>query len=296
MTSPPDRRPPSDRRLPPDRHLIETFLEALQAERGASANTLAAYRRDLTDFARWLDGRAFADATRETIESYLGALERRGFAVGTRARRLSAIRQFFRFAWSDGLTGDNPARRLRGPGRKRALPGALDEAQVTRLLDAARDAAADGGNGLRMQCLMELLYAAGLRVGELVGLPADAVRGDPRMILIRGKGGRERMVPLSDPARAAVALWLRERDAREARVAAAGGRASPWLFPSRSREGRLTRVAFWAALKALAVRAGIDPGQVTPHALRHAFATHLLAHGADLRVIQQLLVQTRKAL
>ncbi|MEM9044687.1 MAG: site-specific tyrosine recombinase XerD [Pseudomonadota bacterium] len=269
---------------PPDRHWIRSFLEALLAERGASQNTIDAYERDLSSFATWLGGHSLASVDREMIESYLGHLEAEGLAASTRARRLSAIRQFFQFCYSDRLRDDNPAARLRGPGKDRKLPGTVSEEEVTRLLDTARD-----GNDLRMQCLMELLYATGLRVSELVTLPANAVRGDPRMILVRGKGGRERMVPLSDTARVVTARWLAERDVRDEDAVDAGIRSSPWLFPSRGKSGHLTRVGFWMALKTLAVRAGVDPEGLSPHTLRHAFATHLLAHGADLRVIQQLL-------
>ncbi|MEM8791986.1 MAG: site-specific tyrosine recombinase XerD [Pseudomonadota bacterium] len=270
--------------LPPDHHWIGAFLEALQAERGASQNTVAAYGRDLGAFANWLGANAFSNVDREMIEAYLAAIEAEGLATSTRARRLSAIRQFFRFVYSDGLRTDDPAARLQGPRKERRLPGTISEREVTRLLDTARD-----GKDLRMHCLMELLYATGLRVSELVGLPANALRGDPRMILVRGKGGRERMVPLSDAARLVTARWLAERDVRDEQTVRAGQRPSPWLFPSRSKQGHLTRVAFWMALKTLAVRAGVDPEGLSPHTLRHAFATHLLANGADLRVIQQLL-------
>ncbi|MEM1278104.1 MAG: site-specific tyrosine recombinase XerD [Pseudomonadota bacterium] len=270
--------------LPPDRHWIQSFLEALMAERGASANTIAAYERDLAGFGDWLGKTAFAEVDREMIEAYLIHLETQGLAASTRARRLSAIRQFFLFSYTDKLRPDNPAARLRGPGKDRRLPGTISEAEVTRLLDTAQD-----GKDLRMHCLMELLYATGLRVSELVSLPANAVRGDPRMILIKGKGGRERMVPLTETARGILADWLKTRDMRDEDAVKAGSKPSPWLFPSRGKSGHLTRVAFWMALKTLAVRSGVSPEGLSPHTLRHAFATHLLAHGADLRVIQQLL-------
>ncbi|MEL6477766.1 MAG: site-specific tyrosine recombinase XerD [Pseudomonadota bacterium] len=257
---------------------ISAFLEAQQAELGAARNTLDAYRRDLVDFLDHSGTDALQHADRAVIEAYLAALEGRGLSASTRARRLSALRQFFRFAYSEGLRTDNPAARIGGPRKAKTLPNTLTEDQVSRLLDATEKA------GARMRCLMELLYATGLRVTELVSLPVAAVRGDPRMILVRGKGGRERMVPLSTPARGAVAAWLAQRDAAED-----ARNRSPWLFPSRGKSGHLTRVAFWMSLKKLAISAGLDPEGLSPHTLRHAFATHLLAHGADLRVIQQLL-------
>jgi len=274
---------------------IAPFLEALGAERGAAANTLAAYRRDLEHFTGWLRG-AGADpesAGRPEIEDYLAVLEGAGLSPATRARRLSAIRQFYRFALSEGWRADDPAARIGGPRPARKLPGTLSVAEVERLLDAAliRPGAKAGAKAgrARLTCLVELLYATGLRVSELVSLPAASARGNPRMLLVTGKGGRERMVPLSEPAREALAAWLVVRDAAEAERRRAGGRPSPWLFPSRGKLGHLTRIGFYHALKKLAVAAGLDPTRISPHTLRHAFATHLLANGADLRVIQQLL-------
>ncbi|MCL5779084.1 site-specific tyrosine recombinase XerD [Limibaculum sp. FT325] len=280
---------------------LDAFLEAMAAERGAARNTLAAYARDLGDFAAWLGarGQGFAGAGRAEIEAYLAALDDAGMAPATRARRLSAIRQFMRFALSEGWREDDPAARISGPRPARKLPGTLGVEEVERLIETARRAAmpdpgtAAGATGpgaaLRLYCLIELLYATGLRVSELVGLPAQAARGNPRMLMVRGKGGRERMVPLSEPARAALAEWLAARDAAEASARRAGGRPSPFLFPSGGKDGHLSRVAFWAALKGLAARAGLEPDGISPHTLRHAFATHLLANGADLRVIQTLL-------
>jgi integrase/recombinase XerD len=272
-------------------HWIGAFLEALAAERGAAANTLAAYRRDLADFAGWLGriGAELAGARRAEIEAYLGALEAAGLGPATRARRLSAIRQFYRFVLSEGWRADDPAARIGGPRPARRLPGTLSVDEVGRLLEAARAGQGGEARRARLLCLVELLYATGLRVSELVSLPAAAVRGNPRMLLVRGKGGRERMVPLSAPAREALAAWLALRDAGEARRRHAGGRPSPWLFPSRGAPGHLTRIAFWQELKRLAAAAGLDPARLSPHTLRHAFATHLLANGADLRAIQQLL-------
>ncbi|HUF55875.1 MAG TPA: tyrosine recombinase [Thermohalobaculum sp.] len=270
---------------------VEAFLEAMAAERGAAANTLAAYRRDLQGFADWLAARgaALASADRAAIEGYLHALESEGRAPATRARRLSAIRRFYRFALSEGWRGDDPAARIEGPRAGRKLPGTLETGEVERLLaEAARQAAA-GPAGQRMLCLVEVLYATGLRVSELVALPLAAARGDPRMLHVRGKGGRERLVPLADPARRALKAWLGLRDREEEAARKAGLAPSRHLFPARGRKGHMTRVGFYQALKGLAARAGVDPSRVTPHRLRHAFATHLLANGADLRAIQQLL-------
>ncbi len=268
---------------------VEPFLEALMAERGAAQNTLEAYRRDLADFAHWLTHHDsdLAGAGRAEIEAYLGDLEGRGMAPATRARRLSAIRQFYRFVLSEGWREDDPAARIAGPKPERRLPGTLSVEDVERLIAAAR--ARRDHRGVRLHCLVELLYATGLRVSELVSLPVTAVRGDPRAILVTGKGGRERLVPLSEPAREALAGWLTVRDREGAARRRAGARPSPWLFPSRGRRGHLTRIAFYRALKRLAAEAGLDATRISPHTLRHAFATHLLANGADLRVIQQLL-------
>ena len=270
---------------------IGPFLEALEAERGASANTLAAYGRDLGDFVAWLSEaeKDLLNAERADIEAFLLHLAGQGMAESTRARKLSSIRQFYRFAYAEGWRDDDPGAGLSGPRRKRTLPRTLSEAETGRLLDAAAAQAQENTRGLRMLCLVEMLYASGLRVSELVSLPVAAVRGDPRMVMVRGKGGRERMVPLSPPARQALQDWLVARDAAEDAVMAGGGAASSYLFPSRGKGGHLTRVAFYTALKDLAVRAGLDPSGISPHTVRHAFATHLLANGADLRSIQTLL-------
>ena len=270
---------------------IGPFLEALEAERGASANTLAAYGRDLGDFVAWLSEaeKDLLNAERADIEAFLLHLAGQGMAETTRARKLSSIRQFYRFAYAEGWRDDDPGAGLSGPRRKRTLPRTLSEAETGRLLDAAAAQAQENTRGLRMLCLVEMLYASGLRVSELVSLPVAAVRGDPRMVMVRGKGGRERMVPLSPPARQALQDWLVARDAAEDAVMAGGGAASSYLFPSRGKGGHLTRVAFYTALKDLAVRAGLDPSGISPHTVRHAFATHLLANGADLRSIQTLL-------
>lgn len=273
---------------------IQAFLEAQAAELGAARNTLLAYGRDLSDFAAWLERRGLGpeDAARKDIEGYLVACDSDGLSRATRARRLSAIRQFYRFAFEEGLRGDNPAIEIKGPGRSARLPGTLEHAEVDALLTAARGHGRSDSDRLRNACLVELLYATGMRVSELVSLPVAAARGDPRMLLVRGKGGKERMVPLSAPARAALAAWLAERDRGEAEQGAAGrtgAATSRYLFPSRGQAGHLTRHRFYTLIKEIAAAAGVSPARVTPHRLRHAFATHLLAGGADLRSIQLLL-------
>ncbi len=271
---------------------IATYLEAQSAELDAAANTLAAYGRDLADFCGWIEGQRldFIRLSRTDVERYLIHCTDQGLAQSTRARRLSSIKGFYRFAFEEGWRADNPALQIKGPGRMKHLPKTLGEAEVARLLAAARTHGRAPADRLRNTCLMELLYATGMRVSELVGLPASAARGDPRMLLVRGKGGKERMVPLSPPARAALADWLVARDETEAHLRREKGKAaSKFLFPSRAKSGHLTRHGFFTLLKEIAVRAGVSPATVTPHALRHAFATHLLAHGADLRVIQTLL-------
>jgi integrase/recombinase XerD len=263
------------------------YLEAIQAERDASRNTILSYARDLNDFAAFLKalGKDYTDAGRAEIEAYLVDQADRGMAQATRARRLSSIRQLYRFAFLEGWRTDDPAALIRGPKRQRTLPGALSEAEVDRLLAAAEQRGQDAAERLRDTCLMQILYATGLRVSELVSLPVAAVRGDPRMILIRGKGGRERMVPLSPPARDALAAWLAHLDRDATRIRP----RSPWLFPARGRRGHMTRERFFVLVKDLAHLAGLNAAAVSPHTLRHAFATHLLANGADLRVIQTLL-------
>ncbi len=270
---------------------ISTFLEAQAAELGAAQNTLAAYARDLQDFQDWLAGRGsdLAGATQDDIEAYLLTCAAEGLAASTRARRLSAIKQLYRFAFEEGWRTDNPAIRIRGPGRAQRLPTTLTEAEVDRLLEAARGHGRSRGDRLRNTCLIELLYATGMRVSELVALPVSAARGDPRMLLVRGKGGKERMVPLSPPARAALSEWLELRDSQQDARRTSGAAPSSFLFPSRGKDGHLTRHRFHGLIKELAVTAGISPDKVTPHTLRHAFATHLLAGGADLRAIQTLL-------
>jgi integrase/recombinase XerD len=275
-----------------DSDWISAFLDAHAAEQGAARNTLLGYGRDLKDAAAWLArrGAGFASADRAALEAYLAGLEAEGLSAATRARRLSALRQLYRFAHDEGWRADNPCLQIRGPSKTRALPKTLGIDEVERLLDTARATGRTEGERLRNACLFELLYATGLRVSELVSLPAAALRGDPRMLLVRGKGGKERMVPLSDPAREAARAWLAHLVAeQDAARREKGTPPSPHLFPSRGKAGHLTRVRFFTLVKEIAARAGLDPDRVTPHTLRHAFATHLLQNGADLRAIQTLL-------
>ena len=274
------------------RDWISPFLDAQAAELNAAENTLLAYGRDLVDFADWLarQGRDFSTASRADIEAYLVALDVEGLAKSTRARRLSSIKQLYRFAYDEALRDDNPSLQIKGPGRDKKLPKTLSMEEVDRLLEHAKTHGRSAGDRLRNACLMQLLYATGMRVSELVGLPVAAVRGDPQLLLIRGKGGKERMVPLSPPAQAALAAWLVHRDAGEESARLENGAApSRFLFPSRGKSGHLTRVRFFTLIKEIAVASGVSPEKVTPHTLRHAFATHLLENGADLRAIQTLL-------
>ncbi len=266
--------------LPPT---VDLFEEMLRAERGAADNTVAAYRRDLAHLAAFLSGEgAILDsAGTADLHAYLAALDRAGMAPRTAARRLSAMRQFYRFLYAEGRRQDDPTAPLDSPKRGRPLPKLLSEEQVDDLLRAA--GARPGADGVRLAALMQLLYATGMRVSELVGLPLAAAVRDPRLILVRGKGGKERLVPLNEAAREAVQAWVEVR-AGNPRLA-----ASPFLFPSRSSAGHLTRHRFGQLVKELAAAAGIDPAKVSPHVLRHAFATHLLNRGADLRSVQQML-------
>ncbi|MGB1034081.1 MAG: site-specific tyrosine recombinase XerD [Primorskyibacter sp.] len=272
---------------------IAPFLEALAAERGAALNTLTSYANDLADFDHWItaQGGRIETADEALIEAYLVACDAQGLARSTRARRLSSIKGLYRFAVEDGLRTDNPAIQIRGPGPAKTLPKTLSLQDVDRLLETAETHGRTPRDHLRNTCLMHLLYATGMRVSELVSLPMAAARGDPRMILVRGKGGKERLVPLSPPAREAVANWLAQRDADDAATQAKtpGHVASKFLFPSRGKAGHLTRTSFFLTLKDMAVAAGLPPEGVSPHILRHAFATHLLERGADLRAIQTLL-------
>lgn len=280
----------ADRGRHTDQRLIALYLDMLAAERGAETNTLDAYRRDLEDFSTYLGeaGRAVANADTDDLRGYLGELSRRGLRVTTRARRLSAIRQLYRFLYAEGHRGDDPAAVLEGPKRERALPKTLSLAEVDRLLRIAGqfDATAAPAARLRaarLACLLETLYATGLRVSELVALPLSAARKDARVIVVRGKGNKERLVPLNDAAKRAMADYLALLAPRQRETPA------KWLFPSFGESGHLTRQHLARELKTLAAAAGLHPAQVSPHVLRHAFASHLLHNGADLRVVQTLL-------
>lgn len=271
-------------------HSCENFLEMLAAERGAAINTLDSYRRDLEDFADFLGQSAPSKAAAEDITAYLSDLARRGFAPTSQARRLSALRQFFKFLYAEGLREDDPTRTHASPKTGKALPKVLSEEEVDLLLRTARERSfkADGSKAqvLRLQrlyTLLEVLYASGLRVSELVALPASAARRDARLIQVKGKGGKERLVPLSPAAQEAMRTYMQKRSELGTYE------NSPWLFPSHGESGHYTRQAFGRDLKTLAGEVGLDRSKVSPHVLRHAFASHLLHNGADLRIVQQLL-------
>jgi integrase/recombinase XerD len=273
---------------------LSGFLEMLAAERGAVTNTLEAYRRDLEDFLGFImeRGRTIGEVRGADINAYLKAAGEAGLAATSRARRLSAIRQFFKFLAAEGYVEGDPAHGVCTPKNRRALPATLSVAEVDHLIEAARRGI-DGTSGrdriraLRMHCLVEVLYATGMRVSELVSLPRSVLQGDARVLVIRGKGRRERLVPLNAPARAALDRYLAVGQDAEDGVAAM--LKTKWLFPSKAAQGHLTRQRFAQELKQLAQAAGIDGDRVSPHVLRHAFASHLLDRGADLRSVQQLL-------
>lgn len=266
----------------------------MAAERGAAANTLASYGRDLTKFAEFLDGPTTA-ATADDLRRYLEHLQARALAASSAARHLSSLRQYYGFLFTEGLIADNPAANLESPRKAMSLPKILSEDDVERLLAVAtaRVAGDDDVRNLRLVALLETLYATGLRASELLDLPRAAVAGDRPLLVVRGKGGRERMVPLSGPARQALHRYMKAQDASGTgpSVGPQTGKAkgSRWLFPSRGKGGRLTRVRLFQLIKELAAEAGIDPRRVSAHVLRHAFATHLLANGADLRAVQKML-------
>ena len=268
-----------------DLHHLETFLEMMSAERGASVHTLDAYRRDLVDYRAFLHARrmSLVAARADDVRAYLASLSQAGLSAATQARRLSSIRQLCRFLVDEDIRSDDPTSIIEAPRRGRPLPKVVSEAQAQTLIDAA--AGVEGAEAVRLLCIIELLYASGLRVSELVTLPLAAVTGERRMLLVRGKGGKERLVPLGEPARVAIKAYLGVR----ARFLPRLERAQRFLFPSRGVEGHLTRRRVAQLMKDLAVRAGVDPAKLSPHVLRHAFASHLVANGADLRSVQQLL-------
>ena len=274
-----------------DEALIELFLDMLAAERGAGENTLVAYRNDLKDLSAHLRSsrRTIANATTDSLRKFLASLTDRGFKSSSLARRLSAIRQLYRFLYAEGKRSDDPAAVLEGPKRARTLPKVLSIADVDVLLKTAR-ANSDNAEqptfqrlrAARLLCLLEVVYATGLRVSELVALPAAAARRDERMLVVRGKGGKERLVPLNKQAKRTMTEYLELR-------AKAERDESKWLFPSFGEQGHLTRQHFARELKALGSACGIQPSRLSPHVIRHAFASHLLHNGADLRVVQTLL-------
>ena len=289
-----------------DSRLIDLFLDMLAAEQGAGENTLSAYRRDLEDLSAFLKraGQGFADASTQALRDYLADLDTRGFKSSSVARRLSSMRHLFRFLLNERIRADDPAAILSGPKRGRPLPKVLSIADVDRLLTRARElmqapgqSAAQQVRAARLHCLLEVLYATGLRVSELVSLPLSAARRDARMIVVRGKGDKERLVPLNDSARQAMADYLATmasvQDAKdEQKPAAKAPKPSKWLFPSFGESGHLTRQHFARDLKDLAVAAGLPARVISPHVVRHAFASHLLHNGADLRIVQTLLGHT----
>jgi len=279
---------------------LEAFLEMMSAERGAAANTLASYERDLTDLREFLGKKQMlALAQSSDLSAYLAHLARQGFAASSQARRLSSMRQFYKFLYAEGLRGDDPTSILDAPKKGRPLPKTLSEDHVSKLLARAASEAADTSSGqlsrVRMLALLEILYATGMRVSELVSLPARVLDQEGRFLMIKGKGNKERMVPLSRAAIEAMrAYGSAKAEAARQKAEAAKQKEdkkeeSAWLFPSSGKEGFLPRQVFARDLKELAIRAGLPPSAISPHVLRHAFASHLLANGADLRVVQELL-------
>lgn len=273
---------------------IASFLEMQSAERGASSNTVDAYRRDLDHLAHWMEARAtnMREARPADLAAFAAELGRQGLAPASRARRLSAVRQFYKFVVGEGWIDEDPSFGLRGPKQQRALPRVLTVAEVDRLLDVARAQCANTSGreryrAMRLHCLLEMLYATGMRVSELVGLPRAALDGDPRVLTIVGKGRRERLVPLNTPARQALDQYL--AIGNDPVDGTAPMVRTKWLFPSRGADGHLTRQRLAQELKELALAAELEPERISPHVLRHAFASHLLDRGADLRAVQQLL-------
>lgn len=268
---------------------LKAYLDMLASERGAARNTLEAYERDIGDYLEFLGGRAPGEAAAQDIRDWLADLAARGLKASSAARRLSAVRQFHRFLYTEGLSPNDPAAAIEGPRQGRPLPKVVSVGDVDRLLDAAREAGAREGlspaarlKALRMRCLVEMLYATGLRVSELIALPLSAATTRERFLVVRGKGDKDRLVPLNDAARKTARDYLevlRKADEADTR----------WLFPSDGASGHLTRQAFARDLKSLGAAAGLSPAALSPHVLRHAFASHLLQNGADLRVVQELL-------
>ena len=267
-----------------DAHLIEAYLEMMLAERGAAANTLAAYSSDMDAFSAYLEKRngSLIDATTEHVRDYITRIAASGRGRSTQARHLSTLRQFYRFLQSEDRRTDHPCATVQLPQRDHTLPKTLTETEVDRLIEEAH--MTPGPEGLRLLTLVEVLYATGLRISELVSLPLNSLDSNSRLLIVRGKGGRERMVPVGEPAARALDNYLRVRFKFCGKTT-----TSKWLFPSHGATGHLTRRRVGQLLKTLATRTGINPRNVSPHVLRHAFASHLLAHGADLRSVQSML-------
>ena len=270
---------------------VDAFIEAMFAERSASRNTCEAYARDLGQFCRFLGerGKGLESAAEADVESHLRHLTDSGLAPSTRSRHLSALRQFFKFANAEGWIDGDPTHGIRNPRLGRNLPTVLSVREIDRLLAVSRSFGRNDDSQARNACLMELMYATGARVSEVACLPANTVRGHPRFLMLVGKGNKERVVPISEPAREVIAIWLEVRDRNEEARRLEGGQPSPFLFPSRGRTGHLTRHRIYSLLKEMAATAGIPADRVTPHGIRHAVATHLLENGADLRSIQSIL-------
>jgi len=270
---------------------VEAFIEAMFAERSASLNTCEAYSRDLTQFIRFIEGegKELRSVVETDVELHLRQLADSGIAASTRSRHLSALRQFFKFANSEGWTSGDPTHRIKNPKLGRNLPTVLSPQEIDTMLSVARSFGRADHAHARNACLLELMYATGARVSEVARLPASAARGEPRFLMLEGKGDKERLVPISAPARAAITSWLEQRDRIEETRRLSGGQPSPFLFPSRGKSGHLTRHRIYSLLKEIALAAGVSPKKVTPHGIRHAVATHLLENGADLRSIQSIL-------
>lgn len=269
---------------------IESFLDMMSAERGASINTLSAYRRDLLDFSghRAAKGGNVKSASRDDIKAYLSVLSRSGVSGSTQARRLSALRQFFGFLYSEGRRKDDPTDAIEAPKRQRPLPKTLSHEDMDALIREARARSEKSSEGLRLLCMVEILYASGLRVSELMTLPLAAARNRDGFVLVRGKGDKERLAPLNNAARTAIRDYLAVRD-QFLPPGVRRSHAERFLFPSRGAEGHITRRRCHQMLKGLAASAKIDPDKLSPHVLRHAFATHLVEGGADLRSVQTML-------
>lgn len=264
--------------------LISAFTETITAERGAASNTIAAYTRDLEDFGEFLDSKrkTFENAMLAELRAYLSSLVKRGLSAKTQARRISALREFYKYLYTEKIRSDNPTDALDSPRTGRSLPKYLSEDEINRLFKAVEELKSPKKD--RMKVLLEILYASGLRVSELISLPAATANVKENFLIIRGKGSKDRMVPLTDAAKQALKDWLPVRERTLPK-----GRESRWLFPSKGKTGHLTREGFFEELKSLAIIAGIAAERVSPHVIRHSFASHLIAHNADLRTVQQML-------